>query len=264
MKRLATKPAVAGLYAITPDLADTNELLRKVRLALQGGARVLQYRNKIADAALQLQQAQALRQLTLEFDTTFIVNDDAALARQVNADGVHLGGEDGSVAAARALLGESKLIGVSCYNRAPLALAAVQQGADYVAFGAFFPSSVKPEAVRADITLLQEVRRALNANSTLAHNPLLPPCRGKVGMGIESGNILASTPTLTLPLHGGGTEVSRKYVPIVAIGGITQQNGAMLIEAGADSLAVISALWDAPDSEQAAKKFSTLFSRTKQ
>lgn len=215
VKRLATKPAVAGLYAITPDLADTNELLRKVRLALQGGARVLQYRNKSADAALQLHQASALRDLTREFNTTFIVNDDAALAAQVDADGVHLGGEDGSVTAARALLGETKLIGVSCYNRAPLALAAVQQGADYVAFGAFFPSSVKPEAVKAEVSMLRETRHEI-------------------------------------------------HVPIVAIGGITQQNGAELIQAGADSLAVISALWDTPNIEQAAKGFSTFFSRTQQ
>ncbi|MDH2915662.1 MAG: thiamine phosphate synthase [Gallionella sp.] len=210
MKRLL---CLNGLYAITPDLADTNELLRKVRLALQGGARVLQYRNKIADGASQLQQAQALRQLTREFDTTFIVNDDARLAAEVDADGVHLGGEDGSVAAARALLGESKIIGVSCYNRAPLALAAVQQGADYVAFGAFFPSSVKPEAVQAELSMLRAVR-------------------------------------------------SEIHVPIVAIGGITQQNGAELVQAGADALAVISALWDAPDIEASAKEFSTLFSRT--
>ncbi|MFA6121235.1 MAG: thiamine phosphate synthase [Sideroxydans sp.] len=208
-----TPPTIAGLYAITPDLADTNELLRKVRLALQGGARVLQYRNKIADAALRLQQATALRHLTREFDTTFIVNDDAALAAQIDADGVHLGGEDGSVAVARALLGETKLIGVSCYNRAPLALEAVRQGADYVAFGAFFPSSVKPEAVKADVSMLREARPEI-------------------------------------------------HVPIVAIGGITQQNGAELVRAGADSLAVISALWDAPNIEASAKEFSTLFSRT--
>lgn len=213
MKRLATKPAVAGLYAITPDLADTNELLRKVRLALQGGAHVLQYRNKTADAALRLQQASVLRNLTREFDTALIVNDDAALAAQVDADGVHLGGEDGSVAAARALLGESKLIGVSCYNRAPLALAAVQQGADYVAFGAFFPSNVKPNAVKAEVSMLRTARYEI-------------------------------------------------HVPIVAIGGITQQNGAELTQAGADSLAVISALWDALDIEASAKGFSTLFSRT--
>lgn len=204
---------IHGLYAITPDLADTNELLRKVRLALQGGARVLQYRNKIADASLRLQQATALRHLTREFDTTFIVNDDAALAAQVDADGVHLGGEDGSVAAARALLGETKLIGVSCYNRAPLAFEAARQGANYVAFGAFFTSSVKPEAAKAEVAMLREVR----------------------------------------------SEIS---IPIVAIGGITQQNGAELVAAGADSLAVISALWDTADIEASAKEFSTLFSRT--
>lgn len=210
---MSLQQTIAGLYAITPDRTDTDELLRCVRLALQGGARVLQYRNKSADAALKLQQALALRALAREFDTTFIVNDDAQLAAQVDADGVHLGGEDDSVASARALLGDSKLIGVSCYNRASLALEAVKQGADYVAFGAFFPSSVKPGAVKADVSLLQTVRQELR-------------------------------------------------VPIVAIGGITLSNCPVLIEAGADAVAVISALFDAPDIEVAAQEFSTLFSRT--
>ena len=140
------------------------------------------------------------------------MNDDAQLAMQVDADGVHLGGEDGSVAAARALLGKDRLIGVSCYNRASLAQDAVQQGADYVAFGAFFSSSVKPEAVQADAQLLNTARSQLN-------------------------------------------------VPIVAIGGITQQNGTSLIAAGADALAVITALWNAPDIEASAHGFSTLFSK---
>ena len=210
---METRRGIEGLYAVTPDITDTDELLRSVRLALQGGARVLQYRNKAAAAALRQQQAQALRRLTREFHATFIVNDDARLAAQVDADGVHLGGEDGSVAAARALLGEAKIIGVSCYNRASLAFEAVRQGADYVAFGAFFPSGVKPEAVKAEVELLQTVRQQLS-------------------------------------------------VPIVAIGGITQQNGAALVAAGADALAVISALWNAPDIEAAAQGFSTLFSRT--
>lgn len=210
VSRPATDWPVRGLYAITPDLADTTELLRQVRLALQGGARVLQYRNKRADATLRWQQAAALRQLTREFGTTFLVNDDAALAAQVEADGVHLGGEDGSIAAARAVLGAGRLIGASCYNRGPLALEAVRQGADYVAFGAFFPSGVKPGAVRADISLLHAARHELN-------------------------------------------------VPLVAIGGITLANAAPLIAAGADALAVISALWQAPDIEQAARDFSNLF-----
>ncbi|OIR10411.1 thiamine-phosphate synthase [mine drainage metagenome] len=204
---------ISGLYAVTPDISDTNELLRSVRPALQGGARVLQYRNKIADTALKQAQARALRQLTREFKITFIVNDDAQLAAQVDADGVHLGGADGSVAAARALLGSSKIIGVSCYNRASLAQEAVHQGADYVAFGAFFSSNVKPGAVKADVALLRTARDMLS-------------------------------------------------VPIVAIGGITQINGSALIDAGADALAVITALFDAPDIELAAHGFSTLFSRT--
>ena len=207
---MKAKPGIEGLYAVTPDLPDTNELLRNVRLALRGGARVLQYRNKTADAVLKLAQAQGLRQLAPEFQTTFIVNDDAQLAAQVDADGVHLGGEDGSVAAARALLGDSKIIGVSCYNRLSLAHEAVQQGADYVAFGAFFSSSVKPEAVKADVALLRTARKELG-------------------------------------------------VPIVAIGGITQRNAAALIKAGANAVAVISALWNAPDIERAAKEFAALF-----
>jgi len=201
---------IGGLYAITPDEHDTAELLRKMRLALLGGARVLQYRNKTADAALRLKQAGALRELTRELAVALIVNDDVALAQQVEADGVHLGGEDGSVAATRALLGSGKIIGVSCYNRLALAHEAVSQGADYVAFGSFFASTVKPQAVTATPELLRQARRELT-------------------------------------------------VPIVAIGGITAQNGAQLLKAGADALAVISAVFAAPDVEGAAREFSNLF-----
>ncbi|WP_435628100.1 thiamine phosphate synthase [Candidatus Ferrigenium straubiae] len=205
---------IKGLYAITPDESDTAELLHRVRLALRGGARVLQYRNKAADAALRLKQAQALRELAREFGAQLIVNDDVALAQQVEADGVHLGGEDGSIAEARALLGGGRLIGVSCYNRLVLAQEAVWQGADYVAFGSFFASTVKPQAVAATPELLQQARREL-------------------------------------------------AVPIVAIGGITAQNGTQLIEVGADALAVISAVFSAPDVEGAAREFYNLFEQGK-
>ena len=152
---------IKGLYAITPDETDTAELLRKVRLVLLGGAQVLQYRNKAADPALRLEQAKVLRELTHEFSVPLIINDDAVLARQVAADGVHLGGEDGSVIAARVQLGSGKLIGVSCYNRAALAHEAVRQGADYVAFGSFFSSTVKPDAAVALPDLLQQARREI-------------------------------------------------------------------------------------------------------
>lgn len=201
--------SVSGLYAITPDETDTAELLRKVRLSLLGGTRIVQYRNKAADVALRLKQAEALRGLTREFAVQLIVNDDAVLARQVDADGVHLGGTDGAVAEARALLGSGRLIGVSCYNRLALAHEAVRQGADYVAFGSFFPSTVKPDAVTATPDLLRQARREL-------------------------------------------------AVPLVAIGGITVQNGAKLLEAGADALAVISAVFSAPDIQLAARQFSSL------
>lgn len=214
MRMMSSRP-IKGLYAITPEQHDTAELSRKVRLALSGGAKVLQYRNKHGDAALRLAQAEALRALTREFGVPLIINDDAALAQAVDADGVHLGGEDGSIAAARARLGSGKIIGVSCYNRAALAHQAVEQGADYVAFGAFFASTVKPEARVAEVQMLRQARREL-------------------------------------------------AVPIVAIGGITPDNGSELLEAGADALAVISAVFAAADVEAAAKRFSTLFSKAEQ
>lgn len=200
---------IRGLYAITPDETDTAELLRKVRLVLSGGARVLQYRNKIAGTSLRLVQAWALRELTGEFSVSLIINDDAVLAQQVDAEGVHLGGEDVGVAAARAVLGNDKLIGVSCYNRMTLAHEAVRQGADYVAFGSFFASTIKPDAVAASPDLLRQARREMP-------------------------------------------------VPLVAIGGITVNNGALLLEAGADALAVIAAVFSATDIQGAARQLANL------
>ena len=200
---------IKGLYAITPDEADTAELLRKVGLALTGGARVLQYRNKAASAGLKLEQAGALRELTREFSVPLIINDDPLLALRVDADGVHLGEADGSMVAARALLGSDRLIGLSCYNRPELAYQAARQGADYIAFGSFFASTVKPDAVTATPGLLRQVRREM-------------------------------------------------AIPLVAIGGITAENGAQLLQAGADALAVISAIFDAGDIQQAARQFADL------
>ncbi|MBI1174211.1 MAG: thiamine phosphate synthase [Sideroxydans sp.] len=158
MKRMSLIHAINGLYAVTPDCSDTQELLRRVRLALEGGASVLQYRNKIAGKALQLIQARALRELTREFAVPLIVNDDVHLAAQAEADGVHLGEADESLDAARTVLGSGKIIGISCYNRLSLAQEAAATGADYVAFGAFFPSAVKPGAVAANMELLQQAR----------------------------------------------------------------------------------------------------------
>ena len=119
LKRVPLSPDISargikGLYALTPDSTDTDDLQRCVRLALAGGVQVLQYRNKLADAGLRLSQAQTLRTLTRELGVTFIVNDDAQLAATVDADGVHLGATDGDIKTARALLGNSWANSLSC------------------------------------------------------------------------------------------------------------------------------------------------------
>lgn len=203
---------VHGLYAVTPDDADSARLLARVRAALQGGARLVQYRNKLADAALRHEQAEALCKLCHEFGAALIVNDDLEVALAVNADGLHLGGEDGSLAAARARLGPHKLLGASCYRALENAERAIAEGADHIAFGSFFVSTVKPGAVRSSPSLLTEAKR-------------------------------------------------RFKVPVVAIGGITHDNAPLLIDAGADSVAVITALFGAPDIAQSARDFNALFTR---
>ena len=146
-----------GLYAITPDEPDSARLFALVRAALAGGAAVLQYRNKLAGTAQRLREARELRALCRVTGAAFIVNDDAPLALEVGADGVHLGRDDGDPAAARTLLGR-RLVGVSCYDSFAAAQAAVAAGADYVAFGSVFPSSTKPGAVQAPLGLFGRAR----------------------------------------------------------------------------------------------------------
>ena len=204
------KRAISGLYAVTPDIADTPALIVVAEAALAGGARLLQYRNKQAPATLRLAQARALHALCRKYRVPLVVNDYLDLALAVDAEGVHLGAEDGSLAVARAQLGPARILGASCYDRIELALEAERIGADYVAFGSFFPSSVKPGAVRAPLALLRNAKRRLS-------------------------------------------------IPVVAIGGITLDNAPGLIAAGADGVAVISALFDADDVGVAARRFSALF-----
>ena len=199
-----------GLYAVTPDEPDIGLLSRKVSSALAGGARIVQYRNKFASAALRREQGAALLALCREARIPLVINDDLDLAIGIGADGLHVGREDISVAAARAQLGKDRLLGVSCYDKLELALAAREAGADYVAFGSAFPSATKPQATRAPLSLYREAKGHLGS-------------------------------------------------PVVAIGGITTENARTVIEAGADAVAVISALFDAPDIEAAARSFSRLF-----
>lgn len=151
-------PGVRGLYAITPDLEDTTLLLGRCEQVLKGGATLLQYRNKKAGTALRREQAFELAALCRRHACLFIVNDDVRLAVEVDAQGAHLGGEDGDLAEARRLLGNGRLLGASCYNRIELAHAARSAGADYIAFGAAFTSPTKPGAVRAPLSLYREGR----------------------------------------------------------------------------------------------------------
>lgn len=148
--------ALRGVYLITPDQNDTAALLAATAPLLAAGVALLQYRNKTADGALRLAQASALQALCAQHGVPLLINDELALARAVGAAGVHLGEDDGDIAAARATLGPQAIIGASCYDQLALAQRAVAAGASYVAFGAFFPSATKPLARRADARLLRE------------------------------------------------------------------------------------------------------------
>ena len=204
---------LAGLYAITDSqLLPGEKLISGVSAAIAGGARMIQYREKSADQVHRVREATQLRQLCQRHGITFIINDDAALAAETCADGVHLGRDDGAIESARQQL-PNGIIGVSCYNDWPRAEMAQAAGADYVAFGAFYPSSTKPNAVAADPSLL-----------TRAHQTL--------------------------------------EIPVVAIGGITAENGATLINAGADMLAVVQGVFAQPNIEHAAKQYAQLFNNS--
>ena len=149
-----------GLYAITE--SDSKNLIANVTLALQGGVKILQYRNKKANSHQQLKEAVELASLCKEHDAYFIINDDIHLAKQVIADGVHLGRNDGSIIEARELLGENAIIGITSYQDINIALQAEKQGANYVAFGSFFASPTKPHAPRADIKLLHQAKQQIS------------------------------------------------------------------------------------------------------
>jgi thiamine-phosphate pyrophosphorylase len=204
-----TERALAGLYAITPEEPDTARLVAKVRQCLEGGAAVVQYRTKSIASEKRREQARALASLCRAHRALFIVNDSIELALAVDADGVHLGREDGDARAARARMGE-RVIGVSCYDQPERAREAAAAGADYVAIGSVFPSATKPAAVHAPLALLAQAKAAAN-------------------------------------------------LPVVAIGGITPDNAARAIDAGADMVAVISAIFDAPDVRAAARSIAILF-----
>lgn len=200
-----------GLYAITDStLIPAAELVARVAQVIAGGATVIQYREKQLAAAERHSQAAALVELCRAHTIPLLINDDVELAAAVGAAGVHLGRDDTDIRSARERLGAHAIIGISCYNSLQRARTAAVAGADYVAFGRFFPSRTKPQAVQAAAPLLEQARRELE-------------------------------------------------LPLVAIGGITPENGATLVAAGANLLAVIHGVFGQPNVQAAAQRYKQLF-----
>lgn len=132
-----------GLYLVTPDWDDTDQLVAASEQAIAGGAALLQYRHKTANHTKRNEQASALLKLCRRLNIPLIINDHVDLCEQLDADGIHVGGTDASVADVRARVGKGKIVGASCYGDLQLARNAVAAGASYVAFGGFYPSRVK-------------------------------------------------------------------------------------------------------------------------
>lgn len=198
-----------GLYAITDATLLAGRLLLAVEAALQGGASIVQYRDKSGERIRRHAEAAALLELCRRYAIPLLINDDVELAAAIGADGVHLGRSDTVLASARRRLGPAAIIGATCHGSLEFAGEAAAQGANYLAFGAFYASATKPGAARAPLDILQKARR----------------------FGL----------------------------PVVAIGGISPDNAAPVMAAGADCIAVISDLWQARDITARARAFATLF-----
>tara|TARA_B110000438_G_C15820776_1_gene654343 strand:+ start:218 stop:847 length:630 start_codon:yes stop_codon:yes gene_type:complete len=152
-----------GVYAITPDTGQTTEdLLSLTEQVMKGGIKILQYRSKISDENLRVRQAKEIKTLCRDYKVPLIINDDVALAVSIDADGVHLGKSDAPCSVVRTVLEGEKIIGISCYDSVSLAQNAERDGADYVAFGSFYPSKSKPNAPLCSIETLKTASTILN------------------------------------------------------------------------------------------------------
>ncbi len=224
-----------GLYGITPEWSDTQRLVAAVEAAASGGMVALQWRRKTATRREGEHQARALATTCKSLGVVYIINDDWRLALALDADGAHLGRDDGALIQARQALGPDKILGCSCYNDPALAQQALAVGVDYIAFGAMYPSSVKPGAARAT---LDHVR----AGRTLAEQNRAARIRAEQA---RTGRARADHAT--------------PRAVVVAIGGLTADNAAPVIRAGADSIALINGLFGAPDIRAAARRCQELF-----
>jgi thiamine-phosphate pyrophosphorylase len=208
---MSERAAVHGVYLVTDrDRLPDAELGTRIAAIINAGVGWVQYRDKTDDHERRLGQAHALARLCDRLGARLIVNDDAELAAEAGASGVHLGEADTSVADARNRLGPQAVIGASCYNDVLRGKAAQAEGADYAAFGSVFPSPTKPDARRASPALISEAKAELD-------------------------------------------------IPVVAIGGITPENAAEVVAAGADAIAVVGGILDAPDPAAAASSLAGLF-----
>ncbi len=153
--------ALKGLYIVTPDWDDTEKLLDVTEKALKGGAAVVQYRHKTAKEEQLREQAIALQKLCKQYGVPFIINDYVNLCIELDADGIHVGGTDDSVAVVRSKVGPNKIIGASCYGEMDLARKAQKEGASYVAFGGFYPSRVKKYAVITPVSIIRDAKKEL-------------------------------------------------------------------------------------------------------
>lgn len=210
MTQLVKPWHLKGLYVVTPDWDDTDKLVAATVEAIAGGASLVQYRHKTASAAQRQQQASVLLQVCRQHGVPFIINDDVDLCLSLDADGIHVGGTDASVAEVRALVGPDKIVGASCYGNLQLARDAWQAGASYVAFGGFYPSRVKKYDFRTAPEIVAESKR-------------------------------------DIPL------------PVVVIGGMTQENCLPLIAQGSDMVAAISSVYMTGNVVEAARQFAKLF-----
>ncbi|HMW16500.1 MAG TPA: thiamine phosphate synthase [Accumulibacter sp.] len=203
-----------GLYAVTPDHLPTETLFERVDQAIAGGAMLVQYRDKRTDARIDERRRAVIARTLLERcrsrGVRLLINDDLALALAIGADGVHLGADDGDLCAARQALPAGAVLGASCYADFARARAAAAAGADYLAFGAVYPSAIKPDAPQAPLSLFTRCRQELRVASC-------------------------------------------------AIGGLTADNAAPVLRAGANLLAVISDLFDASDVAARAAAYLPLF-----
>lgn len=201
---------LTGLYVIADaECIGTDEIISKTEKVLAADVKIIQYRDKVNSQKARYKVAEQLRKLTHEHECLLLINDDAQLAKSIDADGVHLGKDDISVKQARKLLGKNKIIGASCYTQIENAQTAINASANYIAFGSFYPSTTKPNAPRADIELITKTKKQFDT-------------------------------------------------PVCAIGGITPKNATKLLNAGADMIAVISAVFNASSPKQAVQEYLSL------